>query len=410
MKIGYLMQEGVPDIRAKTPSGPARHVKQVIQELKNLNYQVCLLAKLGQQIWKSDDLENYTLVNVYWLDHGPLRLFERLVRRIQSELKLPYAAFFESVRFAMACRQELSDCNLFYERMGWMGFGGAFASRMLHIPLILEVNGDHLSELESLQIPPRGLQRWISINLTKLAVKVPAHVVTTGAGWRQQYIERWGVDPNTVSVIENGTELVSKCKRDQLKSFRETSGEEVPTIVYLGAFEPWHGITVLLQAVSKVIHRVPVKVLLIGTGSELNSINDMINTLGLNEKVVLTGQLNLDQVSEYLAHADIGIAPYCGRAEYSGLKLLDYKAAGLAIITSGADSQPSIIDHMKTGWVVPPCDPEALSEAIIYLVQEKAVRKSLGKAARLEAEKIHSWQHTAEELGALFTQVLATRA
>jgi glycosyltransferase involved in cell wall biosynthesis len=80
--------------------------------------------------------------------------------------------------------------------------------------------------------------------------------------------------------------------------------------------------------------------------------------------------------------------------EYSGLKLFDYKSAGLAIIASGQNEQPTAISHGKTGIIVPPCDGNALRDAICRLASDPELRQNLGRAARIEAENLHGWDHT----------------
>jgi hypothetical protein len=135
-------------------------------------------------------------------------------------LQLPYAALFESLRFALACCQELAGYDLFYERMGWVGYGGGLAARWLKTPLILELNGDHLSEMEMQGMAPRGLQRWPSKMLMKQQVALASHTVATGEGWRRQYIERWRANPERVTVIENGSELVYS-RSGKLRSFSQ---------------------------------------------------------------------------------------------------------------------------------------------------------------------------------------------
>ena len=171
MKIAYLMQEGVPDLRQCPPSGPANHVIQVFKELKNQGNQLCLIACMNEKILKSDDLVNYCEIHARWLNLGTFRLIESLLRRVQFELKLPYFALFASIRFAQACQQELAGYDIFYERMGWMGYGGTLASRRMGIPLILEINGDHLDELKMLRIEPHGIQRWLSLFIMRIASK-----------------------------------------------------------------------------------------------------------------------------------------------------------------------------------------------------------------------------------------------
>ena len=288
-----------------------------------------------------------------------------------------------------------------------MGYGGAFASRWMGIPLVLEVNGDHLSEMEMLGVAPRGAQRWLSTLLTKSATRQPSKVVATGDGWRRRFIHRWSVKPEKVVVIENGSDVINLLNREQLSSFSDSHSPDKPlTLVYIGAFEPWHGLTILIQALAKAIAGgVRAHLILIGSGTESNKIQKLRDELRMEPHITLTGPLTTNQFVHYLAEADIGVPPYCGRLEYSGLKLLDYKAAGLAIIASGEGGNPSILEHGRNGWIVPPCDDEALCAAIIELAENVGLRKKMGQQARLEAENCHSWRHTAKELEQVFVQV-----
>ncbi|NWG13822.1 MAG: glycosyltransferase family 4 protein [Acidobacteria bacterium] len=401
MNIAYLMQEGGPDVREKPLSGPANHVWHVFKELQALGHNVRLLVQYHGRIWRSDDLECFEPVKIPRLDRGPLRELERLVRGIQSRLRLPYVNLFESLRFAQACCQGLADRDLLYERMGWMGYGGGLAARRLGIPLVMEANnGDFISELERRGVAPRGFQRWLAIELMRRAVRRASHVVATGQGHRERFIDFWRVEGTHVSVVENGSEVVDLLSRDRLRSFRaDPAASDQVTIVFVGAFEPWHGILKLIPAMARVAAKIAsARLVLIGTGTQRERIVQLIHESGLDERVVLTGPLNISQVSEYLAEADIGVAPYCGWMEFSGLKLFDYKSAGLAIVASGQNGQPATLKHGHTAWIVPPCDEDALSAAIIGLASDAALRRRMGQAARLEAEECHRWRHTALRL------------
>ncbi len=410
MKIGYVMQEGGPDIRQSPLTGPANHVLKVCQELQALGHDLVFLARYDGRIWKSSDLETFEPVLVRRYDRGWQRKLESAVRGLQRRLKLPYANWFESRRFAEAICQELGDRELLYERLFWMSYGPGLASRRLRIPLVFEINnGDFVTELERLGVAPRGLHRWLALKIMRRAVRWGDFVVATGDGHRRRFIEWWGVDPGKVVTVENGSDIAHMLQREQLRAFQDHHGLDEPvTLAFVGAFEPWHGILVLLPAFAKLVAHYPrVSLVLIGSGTQQAQIVESIQQLGLQGHVELTGQLGIEQVAQRLAQADIGVAPYCGWMEFSGLKLFDYKSAGLATVASGQDGQPATLEHGVTGWIVPPCDEDALAQALIRLVDERELVRRIGRLARIEAEQRHTWRHTVEELEQIFAHVKA---
>jgi glycosyltransferase involved in cell wall biosynthesis len=408
MKIGYLMQAGVPNLREYPLTGPALHVKHVFEELVKQGHTLRLLAFFDRRIWKSDDLEHFESVIVPAMDRGVVRLFERGVRRVQFELHLPYAALFESVRFALACRQELRGSDLLYERMGWFGWGGGLAARWLNVPLILEVNGDYLDELAMQGMMPRGAQRWLSVCLMRRAAQTASFTVSAGTGLRARHIERWRVNPDRIAVIENGTDLVDLLAAEQLRAFAARSNRAEPLIIaHAGGFNPWQGVPVLIRAIRRAVSAgIALRVWLIGAGPELAQTQQLVRDLDLENQVAFTGQLPMREYATRLADAEVGISAYCGRAEFSGLKLLDYKAAGLAIIASGKDGQPAVIEPEHTGLIVPPCDEDALYRAIARLSADRELVRRMGRAARRQAEQTHSWKVTAQHLNDLFGRVV----
>lgn len=410
MKIGYLMEAGEADVRRRPLSGPANHVRQVILALKSLGHTVRLLARWDNCLWLSDDPDRFAPVIVPLVDRGPLRRVERAARRIQRELRLPYFNWFESVRFALACRQTLRGFDIFYERIGWVSYGGGLAARWMGIPLVLEENGNHLATMQAIGNAPQGVQRRLEVWLTGKAMRRAAHVVATGQGWREHFIERWGFDPRRVTVVENGSELVTLLRRSALRSFRDNAAGDghITTLAYVGGFYPWHGVPVLLRAVAGArAAGESLRVVLIGAGQGEAEARRLTGELGLAGVVTFAGHLTAEQFAPLLADADIGVSPYCGWKEFSGLKILDYKSAGLATIASGENGRPPTVRHGETGLIVPPCDEDALRDAIVQLCRDPQRRRQMGRAARMDAEAHHGWEHTARELERIFRQVVA---
>lgn len=61
-----------------------------------------------------------------------------------------------------------------------MGYCGGLAARWMKIPLILEVNGDHLTELETFGLAPQGSQMAIAALDEPWAARQATHTVATG--------------------------------------------------------------------------------------------------------------------------------------------------------------------------------------------------------------------------------------
>jgi len=406
MNIGYVMQQGT-EIRRPPFDGPANHVRHVVEKLMARGHHVRVLTGLEGRIWRSDDLEHFEPVIVKKTDVGLSRKLEGAVRGIQNILHLPYANWFESRRFAEAIRQELGRSELLYERMSWMSYGAGLAARAMHIPLVLEFNGDHLHDLEAKGIAPKGLQRALSIFLMNQAVRRSAYIIASGKGWHDQFIRRYGVSPERIITIENGTVLVDLLKRSDLRAFLTQAQNAEIHIAYLGGFYPWHGVEILLRAFSRLKKQgVSARLTLIGAGVNFETCQQQAREAGIEAQVNFTGQLPAEKYAPLLASADIGVSPYCGWKEFSGMKLFDYKAAGLAIIASGENGQPDTLAHGRTGWIIPPCDEEALYLALLRFCQDDQLRRAVGQAARIDAESYHSWDHTAIEIEKVFKTLM----
>ena len=149
---------------------------------------------------------------------------------------------------------------------------------------------------------------------------------------------------------------------------------------------------------------------MIGSGDGLVESQRLARSLGLGGEVSFAGHLGPSGYAPLLAAADVGMAPYCGWPEFSGLKVLDYKAAGLPTIASGRNGHPPTLEHGRTGLIVPPCEDEALASAIVQLSRDAGLRRRMGQEARLEAETQHGWSHTAERLDTVLRGVLANGA
>ncbi|MBI5650361.1 MAG: glycosyltransferase family 4 protein [Chloroflexi bacterium] len=410
MKIGYLMQEGVPDL--DVVSGAQLHVQAVITGLQKRGHAVrTFLPRAKKPVW-SDDLNQpeWQPTRYTYSAHLLFRLIERPLRRVQSELHLPYFNLFESLRFSDAAEQGLAHCDLIFERFGFMGFAGALTARRLNIPHILEVNGDVPKEIEVLGVKMSAVQRAASLQVVRRTFAAATGIVCVAPMLKQNLVTEMRIDPNKIEVILNGadTELFAAPK-DQI-SIREKFGiAPRPTITFVGTFQPWHGINLLLDSFAHVQKKIPdVQLLLVGAGGGRGEAEQRVERAGWGNAVRFLGRLENRAVADILAITDVAVIPFPYlKSDIVGspLKIFEYMAAGCPIVASWSPIH-DVIEHAVTGMRVPPADADALAEMLACVLSDADLRARLGACARQVALECYSWDNTIQQLENFFDRVL----
>jgi glycosyltransferase involved in cell wall biosynthesis len=91
-----------------------------------------------------------------------------------------------------------------------------------------------------------------------------------------------------------------------------------------------------------------------------------------------------------LEKLDIGII--CSDSEGLSNALLEYMFKGVATVATDVGGNPELIEHERTGLLVPPNNEQALANAIIRLIENSPLKNQLAQAARQKAEAEYSWE------------------
>jgi glycosyltransferase involved in cell wall biosynthesis len=410
LRIGYLMQNGAPDL--EVVSGPQLHVTAVIKGLQKLGHHVRTVATQQQRLAWSDDLQHwfapqYGVTAAKWF-----RLMESVVRRTQSELQLPFVGIFDSLHYADVYTRHLNHYDLLYERHGYMGYGGVIAARRLGIPLIIELNGNIVKEIDTMPIKMSAIQRKLGRWLTFWTLLAADHVVVVSNALKHQLMASVGIPEERVSVVVNGVDLALFSRSFHGADVREQFGVgPEPIVAFVGSFQPWHGVNLLVSSFGLVQTCFPkVQLLLVGDGAGRDAVVTQIADMGLQANIKLLGRLAQDQVAAVLSIADVVVAPYPlihGEIVGTPLKILEYMAAGKAIVASTAPLHEIITDGV-TGLRVAPASASSLAQGISRLLGNEELRARLGRNASCQARQ-YSWEHVAEQLSEIFMAELAKR-
>jgi colanic acid/amylovoran biosynthesis glycosyltransferase len=198
-----------------------------------------------------------------------------------------------------------------------------------------------------------------------------------------------------VTRIYNGLDL------DQ---FRFDSPAERPRrILAVGRLVEKKGFNDLVDACSVLVKDgVEFDCRIIGTGPLEPELRLQIEQLGLADRVVLTGPQPQSVVREELRAAAVFVAP-CVIAEdgnRDGLPttLLEAMAMGTPCISTDVTGIPELIQHQRTGLIVPQRDPAVLAHAIARLLGDSEERVRLATQARsLIEEEFDAVRNTAKQ-------------
>ncbi|MFC2306550.1 MAG: 2-amino-4-hydroxy-6-hydroxymethyldihydropteridine diphosphokinase, partial [Neisseria elongata] len=138
-------------------------------------------------------------------------------------------------------------------------------------------------------------------------------------------------------------------------------------VTFVGTLKPWHGVADLITAAA--LARQSWSLRIIGDGPEMDSLRAQAGRLGV--EVDFRGAVAPQDIPTHVAGSAIGVAPYPdlggGEQQYfSPMKVLEYLAAGLAVVASDVGQVPQLLEDGsgRHGVLVAPSDPTALAAAL----------------------------------------------
>lgn len=175
---------------------------------------------------------------------------------------------------------------------------------------------------------------------------------------------------------------------------------DVPTILFLGRFDPRNGLSTLIDAFKRVKgrHR-RARLVVVGDGP----LRDHYRSKGRDPDIVFVGAV-LDGRPGYYAHSAMYACPTT-KASF-GITLLESMACRTPIVCSDILGFRDVVKHGREALMVPRDDPEALANGLVRLLDDEGMRARLGETGRMRALE-YDWRHVSEDVLAVYQDVLA---
>jgi glycosyltransferase involved in cell wall biosynthesis len=270
---------------------------------------------------------------------------------------------------------------------------GALLARLARVPVV--ISHEHGSALEGKRMRP-FLDREVVARLSTVIVAV--------SEWdRRNLIARERIDPKLIRVLANAIAPTEPSPSRAPVSALARSADTY-LIGAVGRLYPEKGYEYLIEAVALLRDSgYSVRCVILGDGPQERELRELINQLGVSEQVQLLGRR--EDVAQIVRELDVAVL--CSVREGSPLAMLEYMAAGAPIVASSVGGIPELIEDGIHGVLVDAADPQALCAGIARLLDDRALARQLGTAARVRRAAEFDLAGLISRIEALYDELLS---
>ena len=277
-----------------------------------------------------------------------------------------------------------------------MGLYAIKFAKQQHIPFIFQLS--HLKSEETIYFTKKNLygSKMKNYVLGRISKKITDYILRKAdlifsiSESMKEFLIKKKLSANKIAVLPLGAnvDMVGN-KKNQIKIAKDYNLKSGKTLIYLGTLIKTRDPLFLFNVIKTVVKNIPdLKLLVVGEGKDKNDLKEyrqFIKKNNLDNNIFLVGKVPRYKVLDYLAVSDIGLSqfpPIHFLKFNSPIKLMEYMAAGLAVIGNDYNNeQREIINRSKCGKLVKYNVPE-FSNAIKFLVKNQNKTKEMGKKGK----------------------------
>lgn len=225
---------------------------------------------------------------------------------------------------------------------------------------------------------------------------------------RLDLLDLYGADPQRIDVVPCGFDADEMSPIEPGRARRMLAWEEGPfRILQLGRMVPRKGVDNVIRAVARLRtrHRVDARLCVVGgdDGSpcevrtpELGRLRQVAQEEGVLPYVDFVGRRGRMALRAYYCASDVFVTtPWY---EPFGITPVEAMACGRPVVGANTGGIRTTVVDGKTGYLVPPRDPDALAVRLAMLARDPALRERMGRAGQRRAQRYYTWSRVGDEL------------
>lgn len=203
------------------------------------------------------------------------------------------------------------------------------------------------------------------------------------------------VTNKTINIIPFGVD-VSEFSKKQVNSLFDNDTFVVGSIKPL---EKLYNTDVLIKAFAKVKTKYPnkkIKLLIIGEGSQMESLVKLTSELSIKQEVTFTGRIAFSEVANYFNMLDVlvNISNY----ESFGVSVIEAMACQKPVIATNTGGLKEIIENSNFGSLVEVGNVEQTAQEIEKYLLDENLKNRVGEAARKKVVEKYNWEDNIKQM------------
>jgi len=238
----------------------------------------------------------------------------------------------------------------------------------------------------------------------KIVSRFSDKVIAISEGVKRHLLS--GCAEGKIAVVYNAVDLTRFCRVSNPTSrLRQEFGVEegVSMIGVIGPVTETKGHMDVVDSALILKEQYPnCKFIIVGSIDNELKIQEKIRSLDLDSMFIFTGRR--DDVPEIMNEVDLLVL--ASHVEAFGRVIIEAMAAGRPVVATNVGGIPEVVVNGKTGYLVPPRKPTALSEAIISILCNPDLKEMFGKCGRERAEKLFAAQIYTQNIENIYVELM----
>ena len=369
------------------------YVREISRYLGSMGVSVDIFTRCHGDC-EADVMDLGSHVRLVHLDGGPL---EANTGMLYSHLP----SFLEELcRFA---DKECIDYQVVHSHYWLSGWVGREVAQHWNVPHAITFH-----TLAEIKMRARAGEResYARSRVEKELMASAQLIIASSHHEKEAMVQLYDAPGDRIEVVPCGVDLSLFRPLDIEESRKKLglNGEKV--IVYVGRIEPIKGLELLLRSTAIMEVQDSLKVLVVGSDmareAEVKRLKELAEVLGVKDIMEFVGIVDQKLLPLYYNAADVCVVP--SYYESFGLVALEALACGTPVVASRVGGLPTVVEHGRTGYLLPWRCPEPFADSLEMILSSKGLQKSMSLAARKRAEGM-GWGTVAGETYRLYNSL-----